>query len=340
MKRFTCLLLAMVLFTMGVSADWIVLGDYTTLNNPSAMLDYKIEHLLKDSVMFNTCDTITDGSTEIVANPNSSEFKMVEKSGVKTQGEGSVAFVKKYSDIADLPIIVRSSTAVDLADYQFVEFDLYMGGKWTFYTVSEKYESDYYTWIRFQNKWTNSVTDSTIASYDATWDFDPYELRSDSWTHVRMPIPKNAYGDCVQVTIHYSQYLFRGDKDCYVAIDNVQFTNDDADRPLTLEDKEAVMTMKAEMDAIYVAEQYPTPVNNKNLLNSWVKEIEAMEAALLTGDVDGDGTVAAQDALEVLKSVVGKATLTDTQKQKADVNGDTSVDAADALEILKIVVGK
>ncbi len=340
MKRLICFLLAMVLLTMGVSAAPIILGDYITLNNPSAMLDYKIEHLLKDSVMFNTCDSITDGSTEIVANPNSSAFNMVKKSTVKTQGNGSVAFVKKYSDIADLPIIVRSSTPVDLADYQFVEFDLYMGGNWTFYTVSEKYESDYYTWIRFQNKWTNSVTDYTVATYDATWDFDPYELDRNGWVHVRMPVPQNAYGDCVQITIHYSPYLFRGSKDNYVAIDNVQFTNDHADRPLTLDDKEAVMAMKTEMDAIYAANPYPTPVNNKNLLNSWVKQIEAMESALPKGDVDNDGSVSAADALMALKSVVGKITLTDLEKLVADVDANKQVDAADALEILKIVVGK
>ena len=61
---------------------------------------------------------------------------------------------------------------------------------------------------------------------------------------------------------------------------------------------------------------------------------------LLLGDVDFDGKVTASDALEVLKSVVGKVTLTKTQKQVADLIEDSSVDATDALQILKVVVGK
>ncbi|MBR4867930.1 MAG: hypothetical protein IKU10_02135 [Clostridia bacterium] len=58
------------------------------------------------------------------------------------------------------------------------------------------------------------------------------------------------------------------------------------------------------------------------------------------GDLTGDGEVSASDALEVLKSVVGKVTLTADQKVAADVTGDGEVSAADALDILKKVVGK
>ncbi len=58
------------------------------------------------------------------------------------------------------------------------------------------------------------------------------------------------------------------------------------------------------------------------------------------GDVDGDEKVTAADALEVLKSVVGKVTLTDEQTVVADVDGSGKADAADALDILKKVVGK
>ena len=58
------------------------------------------------------------------------------------------------------------------------------------------------------------------------------------------------------------------------------------------------------------------------------------------GDVDGNGKVEATDALEVLKSVVGKVTLTDEQLVKADTDGNGKADATDALNILKKVVGK
>ena len=58
------------------------------------------------------------------------------------------------------------------------------------------------------------------------------------------------------------------------------------------------------------------------------------------GDVDLDGKVTAADALEVLKSVVGKVNLTQTQFTAADTDGNGKADAADALNILKKVVGK
>ena len=58
------------------------------------------------------------------------------------------------------------------------------------------------------------------------------------------------------------------------------------------------------------------------------------------GDVDGDGSVSATDALEVLKSIVGKVQLTEEQQTLADVTGDDTLGADDALDILKKVVGK
>ncbi len=61
---------------------------------------------------------------------------------------------------------------------------------------------------------------------------------------------------------------------------------------------------------------------------------------LMFGDVNGDGKVTAVDALEVLKSVVGKVTLPDDQSTAADTDGNGKADAADALNILKKVVGK
>jgi len=58
------------------------------------------------------------------------------------------------------------------------------------------------------------------------------------------------------------------------------------------------------------------------------------------GDLNYDGSVAAADALIVLQSVVGKATLDEHQSQVGDVDDDNSVAAADALLILQYVVGK
>ena len=57
------------------------------------------------------------------------------------------------------------------------------------------------------------------------------------------------------------------------------------------------------------------------------------------GDVDGDGTVTADDALEILKSKAGLIELNATAKKMADVNADGIVDADDALDILKKKAG-
>ena len=61
---------------------------------------------------------------------------------------------------------------------------------------------------------------------------------------------------------------------------------------------------------------------------------------VLYGDVDGNGTVTAADALEILKNVVGNVTLTDNQVTAADVDNSGNVSSADALYVLKWVVGK
>ncbi|MBR6548049.1 MAG: leucine-rich repeat protein [Clostridia bacterium] len=58
------------------------------------------------------------------------------------------------------------------------------------------------------------------------------------------------------------------------------------------------------------------------------------------GDVNEDGKVDATDALEILKSIVGKTKFTARQQIVADVDLSGKGDAADALEVLKKVVGK
>ncbi|MBR4868951.1 MAG: dockerin type I repeat-containing protein, partial [Clostridia bacterium] len=80
-------------------------------------------------------------------------------------------------------------------------------------------------------------------------------------------------------------------------------------------------------------------VTNKDKLDAVVAALEAI-SGVIYGDVDGNGVVAAADALEILKSVVGKISLTDTQVLAADVDGNKVVAAADALMILQKVVGK
>ena len=58
------------------------------------------------------------------------------------------------------------------------------------------------------------------------------------------------------------------------------------------------------------------------------------------GDVNCDGQISAADALMVLKSVVGKETLTYVQQIAAKTNKPGTISAGDALCILQKVVGK
>ena len=82
---------------------------------------------------------------------------------------------------------------------------------------------------------------------------------------------------------------------------------------------------------------FATPVTKDLLLTA---KFEDVTPTVLYGDVDGDTKVTAADALEVLKSVVGKVTLTEAQFTAADTDGNGKADATDALNILKKVVGK
>lgn len=58
------------------------------------------------------------------------------------------------------------------------------------------------------------------------------------------------------------------------------------------------------------------------------------------GDVDENNRITTSDAVEILQSIVGKKTLTETQRFAADVDGNNSITAGDAVYILQFIVGK
>lgn len=62
------------------------------------------------------------------------------------------------------------------------------------------------------------------------------------------------------------------------------------------------------------------------------------ESTIVYGDVDGNSSVSADDALITLKEVVKLTTLDEQQFIRADVDGDENITATDALIILKYVV--
>ena len=57
------------------------------------------------------------------------------------------------------------------------------------------------------------------------------------------------------------------------------------------------------------------------------------------GDVNGDGTVNANDALMILRAALNLVQLTDSQIAIADVNNDGTVNANDALAVMRIALG-
>ncbi len=111
----------------------------------------------------------------------------------------------------------------------------------------------------------------------------------------------------------------------------------------SLDDEPSVVAARGAYDALTDAQK--TLVTNLDKLQQAEAAIAQLKevippVAVTYGDVDGDGKVTASDALEVLKSVVGKVTLTDDQFIAADTDGNGKADATDALNILKKVVGK
>ena len=102
---------------------------------------------------------------------------------------------------------------------------------------------------------------------------------------------------------------------------------------LTKEDTEGIAAARAAYDALR-DDQKPR-VNN-------IYKLQELEETLDLdyGNVDGEGDPNAADALVVLKSVVGKYKLSDSQNTLADVDGNGVVNAADALLILQYTVGK
>lgn len=62
-------------------------------------------------------------------------------------------------------------------------------------------------------------------------------------------------------------------------------------------------------------------------------------AESITGDVNGDGKVFAEDALIILQYSVGLGNKSYPDKEQMDMNGDGEVNSADALAVLQICVG-
>ena len=59
----------------------------------------------------------------------------------------------------------------------------------------------------------------------------------------------------------------------------------------------------------------------------------------ILGDADSSGTVDVNDAVKILKCIVGNDTFTDLQRLAADADKNGDVDVNEAVKILKVIVG-
>jgi len=64
-----------------------------------------------------------------------------------------------------------------------------------------------------------------------------------------------------------------------------------------------------------------------------------ISSPVVYGDLSGDGAVNVDDAIILLRSIVGLTQLTPEQERCADVNEDGKIDVADAIVILRYIVG-
>ena len=92
-----------------------------------------------------------------------------------------------------------------------------------------------------------------------------------------------------------------------------------------------------DMNEIY--QDFPAIIKRAGL-NGFKKEVVPAEPeeTFLAGDVDGDGVVTAEDAMLILRRVVGLETFTERQEKAADMDGDGMITAADAREALRAAV--
>lgn len=66
------------------------------------------------------------------------------------------------------------------------------------------------------------------------------------------------------------------------------------------------------------------------------KDLTDIEATLINGDVDGDGSVTASDMVMIVQNILGNIELNEAQTKKADLNNDGSINVLDLLELITI----
>ncbi|MGN0605616.1 MAG: leucine-rich repeat protein [Oscillospiraceae bacterium] len=80
---------------------------------------------------------------------------------------------------------------------------------------------------------------------------------------------------------------------------------------------------------------------NVTIADDWINHVKInfLNLAYISGDVDNDGQITSNDALNILQAVTGMVQLDNKQTKAADFDGDGNITSADALKILQTVVG-
>ena len=229
------------------------------------------------------------------------------------------------------------------------------------------------TWFLEANQVQDSIEyENPNSSVDNITKYAVGGWKTGEWNLIQMPLSalkKNNAGDSITLQ-HFRMVPTSAGEDFTFLLDQVYVCNADqaavAAKELTDErqavvDKAAAKVVETQIDGLTVQSLDDKPMVEEaraayNALTDAQKayvtnlaKLEAAEAeiarleeenAIHYGDVTGDKQVAAVDALEVLKAVVGNITLTDEQNLLADVDGDEKISSVDALYILQKVVGK
>lgn len=129
-----------------------------------------------------------------------------------------------------------------------------------------------------------------------------------------------------------------------VTVDCITVRNDDGTTTLTLTPKNSdnsdVTVKYVHLVKYVVADGTKTAekTDGAYIIPADAKSV-TIESAML-GDPTGDGEIGAKDATAILRSIVGKYTLSDLGALATDVTGDGEIGAKDATAILRYIVGK
>lgn len=108
--------------------------------------------------------------------------------------------------------------------------------------------------------------------------------------------------------------------------ENFEGENEDTWSPEALDEEGETDTLIGDDESTWSPETLATDEN-------------VSDSSILSGDVNSDGKIDILDVITINRAILGKADLTDAQKNAADVNQNHVPDSADALLLMKYITG-